>query len=84
MGIQNYLQSSKQAACNKQLFRSFKIKQMENPTEYYRLCGFNVSELLDKAMTCIGTAHIFNYPFGLVDEIKLSRILEVLIEVQSL
>lgn len=56
---------------------------MENPTEYYRLCGFSVSELLDKTMTCLGTARIFKYPFGLVDEIKLRRIMEVLMEVQS-
>lgn len=57
---------------------------MENPTEFYRLCGFSVSELLDKTMTCLGTAHVFNYSFGLVDEIRLSRIMEILIEVQSL
>lgn len=54
---------------------------MESLIEYYRLCEFSVSELLDKTMTCLGSLHIFNYPFGLVDEIKLSRIMEVLIEV---
>lgn len=50
------------------MFRSFKIKQMENPKEYYRLHGFSVSEVVDKTMTCLGTAHIFNYPFGLMDD----------------
>lgn len=57
---------------------------MQNPTEYYWFCGFSVSELLGKTMTWLATARVFNDPFGLIDEIKLSGITEVFIEVQSL
>jgi len=35
-------------------------------------------------MTWLATAHVFNDPFGLIDEIKLSEIIAVFIEVQSL
>lgn len=34
-------------------------------------------------MTWLATARVFSDPFGLIDEIKLSGITEVFIEVQS-
>lgn len=57
---------------------------MQNPIEYYWFCGCSVSELIGNTMTWLATACVFDDPWGLVDEIKLSGIIDAFIEVQPL
>lgn len=55
------------------------VEEFKNKTnaKSHRILLISVSELLGKTMTWLATACVFNDPFALADEIKLSGIIEV-------